>query len=72
MRVENRSTAPTYGKWAPIRHPDQGRRVMTDEHETHDVVVTRRFDAPQERVRRAWSDADDVMLDKMATSLATG
>jgi hypothetical protein len=48
MRVENRSTAPTYGKWAPIRHPDQGRRVMTDEHETHDVVVTRRFDAPQE------------------------
>jgi uncharacterized protein YndB with AHSA1/START domain len=34
---------------------------MTDEHETHDVVVTRSFDAPQERVWRAWSDADDVM-----------
>ena len=34
---------------------------MSSENETHDVVVTRTFDAPQERVWRAWSDADLVM-----------
>ena len=34
---------------------------MSSEHETHDVVVTRTFVAPRERVWRAWSDADEVM-----------
>jgi uncharacterized protein YndB with AHSA1/START domain len=34
---------------------------MSSENETHDVVVTRTFDAPRERVWRAWSDADQVM-----------
>ena len=34
---------------------------MSIENETHDLVVTRTFDAPQERVWRAWSDADQVM-----------
>ena len=34
---------------------------MQIENETHDLVVTRTFDAPQERVWRAWSDADQVM-----------
>lgn len=29
--------------------------------ESFDVVVTRTFDAPRERVWRAWSDADEVM-----------
>jgi uncharacterized protein YndB with AHSA1/START domain len=29
--------------------------------ETYDVVVTRTFDAPKERVWRAWSDPDQVM-----------
>jgi uncharacterized protein YndB with AHSA1/START domain len=33
---------------------------MSSENETHDLVVTRVFDAPQERVWRAWSDADQV------------
>jgi uncharacterized protein YndB with AHSA1/START domain len=28
---------------------------------THDLVVTRTFDAPRERVWRAWSDPDEVM-----------
>jgi uncharacterized protein YndB with AHSA1/START domain len=31
------------------------------ENETHDVVVTRTFDAPLERLWRAWSDPDEVM-----------
>ena len=30
-------------------------------NETHDLVVTRTFDAPRERVWRAWSDPDEVM-----------
>jgi uncharacterized protein YndB with AHSA1/START domain len=34
---------------------------MSSENETHDVVVTRTFDAPRERVWRAWSDPDQVM-----------
>lgn len=34
---------------------------MTNEPETHDMVATRRFDAPRERVWRAWSDPDQVM-----------
>jgi uncharacterized protein YndB with AHSA1/START domain len=34
---------------------------MSGEQETHDVVVIRRFDAPRERIWRAWSDAEDVM-----------
>jgi uncharacterized protein YndB with AHSA1/START domain len=34
---------------------------MTSESKTHDLVVTRTFDAPQERVWRAWSDPDEVM-----------
>lgn len=34
---------------------------MSSETETHDVVVTRTFDAPQERVWRAWSDPNEVM-----------
>lgn len=33
---------------------------MSTQHETHDVVVTRTFDAPKERVWRAWSDPDQV------------
>jgi uncharacterized protein YndB with AHSA1/START domain len=34
---------------------------MSSENETHDVVVIRTIGAPQERVWRAWSDADLVM-----------
>jgi uncharacterized protein YndB with AHSA1/START domain len=34
---------------------------MSSENETHDLVVTRSFNAPQERVWRAWSDPDRVM-----------
>ena len=34
---------------------------MSGDHETHDVVVTRRFAATRERVWKAWSDPDDVM-----------
>ena len=34
---------------------------MSSENETYDVVVTHTFDAPRERVWRAWSDADLVM-----------
>jgi uncharacterized protein YndB with AHSA1/START domain len=34
---------------------------MSSENETHDLVVTRSFNAPQERVWRAWSDPDQVM-----------
>jgi len=33
---------------------------MSGENETYDLVVTRVFDAPQERVWRSWSDADQV------------
>ena len=33
---------------------------MSD-NETHDVVVIRTFDAPLERMWRAWSDPDEVM-----------
>ena len=31
------------------------------ETDSHDVIVTRRFDAPQELIWRAWSDPDQVM-----------
>jgi uncharacterized protein YndB with AHSA1/START domain len=34
---------------------------MASRSETHDMIVTRTFDAPQERVWRAWSDPDEVM-----------
>ena len=34
---------------------------MSSEKQTHDMTVTRRFDAPRERVWRAWSDPDEVM-----------
>lgn len=34
---------------------------MTDNRQTHNVVVTRVFDAPVEQVWKAWSDPDDVM-----------
>lgn len=34
---------------------------MSGDHETHDVIVTRRFAAPRERLWTAWSDPDDVM-----------
>jgi uncharacterized protein YndB with AHSA1/START domain len=34
---------------------------MSSQNETYDVVVTRTFDAPKERVWRAWSDPDKVM-----------
>jgi uncharacterized protein YndB with AHSA1/START domain len=34
---------------------------MSSENETHDLIVTRSFNAPQERVWRAWSDPDRVM-----------
>jgi uncharacterized protein YndB with AHSA1/START domain len=30
-------------------------------HEVLDMVVSRTFNAPQERVWRAWSDPDEVM-----------
>lgn len=33
---------------------------MSSENETHDLVVTRRIQAPVERVWRAWSDPDQV------------
>lgn len=33
---------------------------MTDNSQSHNVVVTRLFEAPLERVWRAWSDPDDV------------
>jgi uncharacterized protein YndB with AHSA1/START domain len=33
---------------------------MSTEDATHDVVVTRTFDAPLDRVWRAWSDPDRV------------
>jgi uncharacterized protein YndB with AHSA1/START domain len=29
-------------------------------NDTHDMIVTRRFDAPVERVWKAWSDPEDV------------
>jgi hypothetical protein len=32
--------------------------AMSSENETHDLVVTRSFNAPKERVWRAWSDPD--------------
>jgi uncharacterized protein YndB with AHSA1/START domain len=60
--VEDRSSAPTLSEAAkPEATGPRRERVMTGEQETHDVVVTRRFDAPQERVWQAWSDADEVM-----------
>ena len=34
---------------------------MSDQRETHDMVVTRTIEAPRERVWRAWSDPDEVM-----------
>lgn len=34
---------------------------MSSQNETGDVVVTRTFDAPRDRVWRAWSDPDEVM-----------
>jgi uncharacterized protein YndB with AHSA1/START domain len=34
---------------------------MASQAESHDVVVTRTFDAPRERVWRSWSDPDEVM-----------
>ena len=34
---------------------------MSDQRETHDMVVTRMIQAPRERVWRAWSDPDEVM-----------
>lgn len=34
---------------------------MSTENTTHDVVVTRTFGAPLERVWRAWSEPDQVM-----------
>lgn len=33
---------------------------MTDNSQSHNVVVTRLFEAPLERVWRAWSEPDDV------------
>jgi uncharacterized protein YndB with AHSA1/START domain len=33
---------------------------MPSAHETHEVVVTRRMEAPPDRVWRAWSDPDEV------------
>ena len=33
---------------------------MPNHNETHDVVVTRRLDAPRERVWKAWSDPGEV------------
>jgi uncharacterized protein YndB with AHSA1/START domain len=35
---------------------------MQSEKKTHDVIVTHTFDAPVERVWRAWSDPDQVMM----------
>jgi uncharacterized protein YndB with AHSA1/START domain len=41
--------------------PDEEEEVMSNETiGAHDVVVTRRLEAPPERVWRAWSDPDDV------------
>ena len=34
---------------------------MSSEEQAHDMTVIRRFDAPRERVWRAWSDPDEVM-----------
>jgi uncharacterized protein YndB with AHSA1/START domain len=34
---------------------------MASQEGSHDVVVTRTFDAPQEAVWRSWSEPDDVM-----------
>ena len=34
---------------------------MPNQPDTHDMVVTRRLDAPRERVWQAWSDPDQVM-----------
>ncbi|MBZ0304302.1 MAG: SRPBCC domain-containing protein [Anaerolineae bacterium] len=34
---------------------------MTADVKTHDLVVTRTFDAPVEQVWKAWTDAEDVM-----------
>ena len=34
---------------------------MTSGTDSYDMVLTRTFDAPKERVWRAWSDADEVM-----------
>jgi uncharacterized protein YndB with AHSA1/START domain len=33
---------------------------MSNDSSTHDMIATRRFDAPLERVWQAWSDPDDV------------
>lgn len=33
---------------------------MSNEEQTHDVIVTRTLDAPRERVWQAWSDPNDV------------
>ena len=35
---------------------------MSVEQKKHDLVITRVFDAPIERVWKAWTDAEDVML----------
>jgi uncharacterized protein YndB with AHSA1/START domain len=43
-------------RWARIR---EGQ--MSSEKKTHDVIVTRAFDAPRERLWRAWSEPDEVM-----------
>jgi uncharacterized protein YndB with AHSA1/START domain len=37
------------------------RQTMASQEGSHDVVVTRTFDAPQEAVWRSWSEPDDVM-----------
>ena len=34
---------------------------MSNQPDTHDMVVTRTLDAPRERVWQAWSDPDQVM-----------
>ena len=34
---------------------------MSNQNETHDVVVTNRLEAPRQRVWRAWSEPNEVM-----------
>jgi uncharacterized protein YndB with AHSA1/START domain len=45
-----------------IASPNGWKEYATvSRHEVLDMVVSRTFNAPQERVWRAWSDPDEVM-----------
>jgi hypothetical protein len=46
------------GPAAPTDRSSPMEAAMSSENQTHDLVVTRSFNAPQERVWRAWSDPD--------------